>query len=271
MAAPPAIAGVRVLLVEDQWDSRELMAEILRSAGCEVDGAGSVSEALERLEEAVPDVLVSDIGMPGEDGYSLLRRIRQREAPLSALPAIAVSAYAREEDRIRALSAGFQVHLAKPFEPAELLAAVARVAGERPAPASGGAMRATLHVLVIEDDPDLGDGLKRLLELAGYQVELAADGPSGIERALERRPLVALVDLGLPGLDGFGVARKLRSLVPREELSLVAISGLSRPEDIGKAVASGFDDYIEKPVSFDRLDAVLGARLGTVRGPDTGT
>ncbi len=271
VAAPPSIAGIRVLLVEDQWDSRELMAEILRSAGCEVDGAGSVSEALEHLEEALPDVLVSDIGMPGEDGYSLLRRIRQREAPLSALPAIAVSAYAREEDRIRALSAGFQVHLAKPFEPAELLAAVARVAGERPAPASGGAMRDTLHVLVIEDDPDLGDGLKRLLELAGYQVELAADGPSGIERALERRPLVALVDLGLPGLDGFGVARKLRSLVPREELSLVAISGLSRPEDIGKAVASGFDDYIEKPVSFDRLDAVLGARIGTVRGPDAGT
>ncbi|HYX19641.1 MAG TPA: response regulator [Thermoanaerobaculia bacterium] len=267
-AAVPLIAGVRVLLVEDQWDSRELMAEILRSAGCEVEVAGSVAEALERLRAAVPDVLVSDIGMPGEDGYSLLRRIRQSPAPLSALPAIAVSAYAREEDRIRALSAGFQMHLAKPFEPAELLATVARAAGERPAPARGGRMGDPLHVLVIEDDPDLGEGLKRLLELSGYEVELAGDGPSGIERALERRPLVALVDLGLPGLDGYGVARKLRSLVPREEMSLVAISGVSGPEDIGKAVASGFDDYIAKPVSFDRLDTLLGSRLASVRRPD---
>jgi CheY-like chemotaxis protein len=270
--APPASAamtsldGVRVLLVEDQWDSRELMAEILLSAGCEVEVAGSAAEALERLAEARPDVLVSDIGMPGEDGYSLLRRIRQGEAPGSTLPAIAVSAYAREEDRIRALSAGFQMHLAKPFEPAELVAAVARVAGDRPGTLASGAARSELHVLVIEDDPDLGEGLKRLLELAGYEVELVADGPSGIERALERRPLVALVDLGLPGVDGYGVARKLRSLVPREEMSLVAISGLSRRDDIGKAVESGFDDYIEKPVSFDRLDAVLGARLAAVRG-----
>ena len=270
VAAMPPVTGVRVLLVEDQWDSRELMAEILRSAGCEVALAGSASEALERLEEADPDVLVSDIGMPGEDGYSLLRRIRQREEAGSSLPAIAVSAYAREEDRIRALSAGFQMHLAKPFEPAELLAAVARAAEDRPGAAKDRAMRSTLHVLVIEDDPDLGEGLKRLLELAGYQVELAGDGASGIERALERRPMVALVDLGLPGVDGYGVARKLRSLVPREEMSLVAISGLSRRDDLGKAVESGFDDYIEKPVTFDRLDAVVGARLGALRGPGGG-
>ncbi len=269
-AAVPSLGGLRVLLVEDQWDSRELMAEILRSAGCEVEVAGAVSEALERLGAAAPDVLVSDIGMPGEDGYSLLRKIRLREGPLSALPAIAVSAYAREEDRIRALSAGFQVHLAKPFEPAELLAAVARVCGNRPARVKGEGMRDTLHVLVIEDDPDLGEGLRKLLELAGYAVELAGDGPSGIERALARRPRVALVDLGLPGLDGYGVARRLRSLVPREEMSLVAISGLSRPEDIGRAVASGFDDYIEKPVSFDRLDAVIGTRLGAVREKGSG-
>lgn len=124
-----------------------------------------------------------------------------------------------------------------------------------------------LQVLVIEDDPDLGEGLKRLLELAGYDVELAGDGPSGIERALERRPRVALVDLGLPGLDGYGVARKLRSLVPREELALVALSGLARADDLGRAVESGFDEYLEKPVSFERLDALIGARLGATRRP----
>ena len=266
-----SLDGIRVLLVEDQWDSRELMAEILRSAGCVVEGAGSVAEALELLADARPDVLVSDIGMPGEDGYSLLRRLRQGDPRYSRIPAIAVSAYAREEDRIRALSAGFQMHLVKPFDPAELLAAVGRVAGERRVPPEGGPMPNALQVLVIEDDPDLGEGLKRLLELAGYDVELAGDGPSGIERALERRPRVALVDLGLPGLDGYGVARKLRSLVPREELTLVALSGLARADDLGRAVESGFDEYLEKPLSFERLDAFLGARLGAARGPGAGT
>ena len=118
---PGSLEGLRVLLAEDQWDGRELMAEILRSAGCEVVATGSAQEAFEALPTARPDVLVSDIGMPGEDGYSLLRRIRQGEPDFQSLPAIAVSAYAREEDRIRSISAGFQLHLAKPFEPTDLL------------------------------------------------------------------------------------------------------------------------------------------------------
>src|SRR4029453_17066537 len=111
-----------------------LMVEILKLAGAEVTSAGSAPEAMEALATARPDVLVSDIGMPGEDGYALLRRIRS-SAPerLAFIPAIAVSAYAREEDRIRSLSAGFQIHLAKPFEPVELVAAVDPV-GQREAP-----------------------------------------------------------------------------------------------------------------------------------------
>ena len=123
-----SLAGVKVLLVEDQWDSRDLMAEVLRAAGCEVVAAGSVPEAMEALPGACPDILVSDIGMPGEDGYALLRRIRQGDdAAFRAIPALAVSAYAREEDRIRSLSAGFHMHLAKPFEPGDLTAAVSRL------------------------------------------------------------------------------------------------------------------------------------------------
>ena len=76
-----SLAGVKVLLVEDQWDSRDLMAEVLRSAGCEVVATGSVPEAMDALPDARPDILVSDIGMPGEDGYALLRRIRQGTRP----------------------------------------------------------------------------------------------------------------------------------------------------------------------------------------------
>ena len=125
-----SLAGIRVLVVEDQQDNRDLIAEVLRSAGAEVVEAGSVREALTALRVFRPHALVSDIAMPGEDGYSLVRRIRQWPAEEGgATAAIAVSAYAREEDRARALAAGFHDHLPKPFEPQALTTAVLRLVG----------------------------------------------------------------------------------------------------------------------------------------------
>jgi CheY-like chemotaxis protein len=91
------LGGVRVLLVEDQWDTRDLMTEILRSAGCEVRATGSVAEAMGALRDFRPDVLVSDIGMPGEDGYALMRPHKRFGSVSRQVPALAVSA-AREED-----------------------------------------------------------------------------------------------------------------------------------------------------------------------------
>jgi CheY-like chemotaxis protein len=94
--------------------------------------AGSADEALEKFHHARPHVLVSDIAMAGRDGYDLIRAIREMPADRGGeVPAAALTAYAREEDRIRALNAGFQMHLAKPVEPAALTSAVAHLAGER--------------------------------------------------------------------------------------------------------------------------------------------
>ncbi|WP_245814709.1 hybrid sensor histidine kinase/response regulator [Cystobacter ferrugineus] len=130
-AAPGVkLDGVRVLLVEDAPDARELIAMMLRERGARVDTAGMAAEAMARLEESLPDVLVSDIGLPGEDGHSLLRRVRAwAEARDQWVPAIALTAYAGAEDARRAYRAGFQVHMAKPLEPAALIEAVARLAG----------------------------------------------------------------------------------------------------------------------------------------------
>jgi len=262
---PGSLDGVRVLLAEDQWDGRELMAEILRSAGCEVVATGSAQEAFEALPNVRPDVLVSDIGMPGEDGYSLLRRIRQGVPDFQSLPAIAVSAYAREEDRIRSISAGFQFHLAKPFEPTDLLVAVSRVTHRDPParPAAEGEVREPPRhrILVVEDHADVREGLRELLESSGYEVDVAEDGARGIEQALTHRPRIALIDIGLPGVDGFGVAQRLRSLVSKEELTLVALTGHTHPDDLLRIVESGFDAYLPKPISFDRLVALITERL----------
>jgi CheY-like chemotaxis protein len=124
--SPPSLAGVRVLFVDDEADARELVTIMLREGGAEVRTSVSVTEALAACDEWQPDVLISDIGMPGEDGYTLMKKLRERESERGGhLPAIALTAYGRKEDRLRALSVGYESHLPKPVEPVDLLAVVA--------------------------------------------------------------------------------------------------------------------------------------------------
>ena len=125
-----SLANVHVLIVDDDSDARDLMQRLLQLAGATVSMASSASEAMARILAERPDVLVCDIGMPGEDGYTFIRRLRSIEQTQGrALPAVALSAYARSDDRTKAIRSGFQNHLAKPVEPAELLAVVSSLAG----------------------------------------------------------------------------------------------------------------------------------------------
>lgn len=139
--------GLRLLVVDDDRDSRELLIVALESEGAEVTAVSSVEDALLAIQQSIFDILVSDIRMPGEDGYSLIQKVRAAEAcrtqpvPTIAsepaegikssihLPAIALTAFARPEDRIEALEAGFQQHLAKPVNLDELIAVIAELAG----------------------------------------------------------------------------------------------------------------------------------------------
>ncbi|MEA2605016.1 MAG: hypothetical protein QOF89_6008 [Acidobacteriota bacterium] len=123
----PPLAGLRVLAVDDDPDTLDVVAELLSLRGAEVVPAASAAEALKALERFEPDVLVSDIGMPERDGYDLIRDIRGLGHGPAELPAVAVTAYSTPEDRRRALAAGFQIHLAKPVDPGELTAVVARL------------------------------------------------------------------------------------------------------------------------------------------------
>ncbi len=129
-AALPALDGVKVLAVDDEPHGRALITEVLRRCGAEVVAVSSAREALEVLQAWRPHVLLSDIGMPGIDGYMLIRRVRELpEEQGGRTPAAALTAYAGAEDRARSLSSGYQLHVAKPVEPAELAAVVASLAG----------------------------------------------------------------------------------------------------------------------------------------------
>jgi PAS domain S-box-containing protein len=132
----PTLPDICVLAVDDDPDALALVREILETAGARVRTATSGRAALESIEADVPDVLVSDLGMPGMDGFEMIQRIRKMEGPARELPAAALTAYARSEDRAKALRLGFEMHLAKPIDPSELVAAVASLARRRRATTS---------------------------------------------------------------------------------------------------------------------------------------
>ena len=124
------LAGLRVLVVDDEMDTRELISHSITRTGAEVKTCGSAREALELLERWRPDMLLSDIGMPGEDGYSLINKIRALPPERGGrTPAAALTAYVREEDRERALAAGYQIHIPKPVSSHQLVATLAQLAG----------------------------------------------------------------------------------------------------------------------------------------------
>jgi CheY-like chemotaxis protein len=127
----PRLDGVRVLVVDDDPNTRELLSEALGTTGARVKAADSARDALEQLRSDSIDVIVSDIAMPGEDGFWLMQHIRALPGELGRTPAIALTALARSEDRARALEVGFQMHLPKPVQLGELQARVATLAAER--------------------------------------------------------------------------------------------------------------------------------------------
>jgi CheY-like chemotaxis protein len=122
--------GLLVLVVDDEEDARLMLAQMLSLYGAKVIAAGSAAEALTVLSRQQPDVMVSDIGMPGEDGYELIRKVRSgRIGKGGHLPAVALTAYAQPRDRMQALAAGFQHHVPKPADPNELVTVIASLTG----------------------------------------------------------------------------------------------------------------------------------------------
>jgi PAS domain S-box-containing protein len=126
---PVRLDGLRVMVVDDEADARRLLGKVLGEAGAVVTAAGSVAEAMEALAAADPEVLVSDIALPGQDGFDLIRQVRGAGRTARELPAVALTAFAHKEDRRRVLLAGFQVHVPKPIDPHDLTAVIATLAG----------------------------------------------------------------------------------------------------------------------------------------------
>jgi CheY-like chemotaxis protein len=125
-----SLDGLLILVVDDEEDTRQLLVQSLTFYGATVITASSAAEAFDELQDKNPDLMVSDIGMPDEDGYSLIRRIRAlSDRQHRDIPAIALTAFTRAQDRMRALTSGYQNHVAKPVEPDELATVIASLTG----------------------------------------------------------------------------------------------------------------------------------------------
>jgi len=131
LANAPRLDGLRVLAVDDETDSLQLVRTVLEGAGAAVRLAGSARAALDAISSDAPDVIVADIGMPEMDGLELIGALRRLEEPARSIPAAALTAYARSQDRIVSLASGFQMHLVKPIDPLELIVAVSTLAARR--------------------------------------------------------------------------------------------------------------------------------------------
>jgi CheY-like chemotaxis protein len=128
-AGSTELSGLKILFVDDEPDARGLVKRLLEECGAEVVTAESASQALELVTRYSPNLVISDVGMPEVDGYEFLRKLRKSDHVSATVPAIALTAFARSEDRTRALRAGYIHHVAKPIEPSELLATIAAVSG----------------------------------------------------------------------------------------------------------------------------------------------
>jgi PAS domain S-box-containing protein len=293
-----ALRGVRVLIVEDQDDSRELLRCFLEDTGATVTAVASAAEALDAFDRHQPDVLVSDIGMPEMDGYELMTRIRRRPAEQGgAVPAVALTAFARPEDMERVTTAGFHLHLAKPADPIEVVHAIAGLArgagpaGRSPAPITSPAARAAdevvkpmtetapatgcLRILLVEDYHEIAQMMQLLLESYGHRVTMVSTVAEAISMVDARLAAgdpfdLVLSDLALPDGSGLQLARELttRPAAPGRYLRAIAISGYDDREYIRASLQAGFSAHLVKPVEEnDLIGAIRRVFEGDPAGP----
>ena len=266
----PQLRGLRVLAIDDEQDANDLMRAVLTVSGVEVTIARSAAEVIELLPKLRPDVLISDIGMPEVDGYDLIQRVRKLTPDEgSRVPAVAVTAFARSQDRARAFLAGFDVYVAKPLDPAELTALLVNLTGRRTEPiARVEEPRQVRHdldgarILVVDDDEDSGELLAAILRKHGAAVAIARSAAEATLAVAQFRPDVLLSDIMLPDKDGYTFIRELRALGSEEGgwIPAIAISGRVAPDDVKQAILAGFQLHLSKPIDPKDLVARL-ARL----------
>jgi CheY-like chemotaxis protein len=252
--------SLRILVVDDLRDTADSLAMLLRLRGNEVRAAYDGLEALKIADDFHPEVVVLDIGLPGIDGYETARRMRRQPWAESAI-LIAVTGWGQEQDRLDAAAAGFDHHFVKPVRPAELANCWQRVQRRRgltpPSMARIGPLKQ--RILVIDDHPDVADSIASVLRYLGADVGTAYDGPTGLATIENFQPSIVFIDIHMPGMNGYEVARALRSSAYNNDLALIAVTGWDTSGDMAEMRAAGFNHTLMKPTDLHALEELLAS------------
>lgn len=280
-----AFNGLKVLVVDDDPDACILAERVLEDCGAQVQTATSADEAMDQLEPFAPDLIVSDISMPGKDGYQFIQEVRQTESAKGKhTPAAALTALARPEDRARAVLAGYQAHIAKPLTAAELIAVVASLTGRlgnasQPVPESPPASDAQTDdgestsqgeasdkpaVLVVEDYADVANFIQRTLKERGYYVQVVPTVTGALEMFAKQPFNLVIADLGLPDGSGISLMRQLRT---RRPVVGIALSGHESDTLVGLCRRAGFSEFLVKPAEENDLVAAVERLIGKPAAP----
>jgi CheY-like chemotaxis protein len=251
---------LRILVVDDLRDTADSLAMLLRLRGNDVRAAYDGLEALQISSEFRPEVVVLDIGLPGIDGYETARRMRRQPWAENAI-LIAVTGWGQEQDRLDAAAAGFDHHFVKPVRPAELANCWQRAKRRRgltpPSMARIGPLKQ--RILVIDDHPDVADSIASVLRYLGADVGTAYDGATALATIRDFRPGIVFIDLHMPGMSGYEVARELRASPDNKDLALIAVTGWDTSGEVDKMREAGFNHTLMKPTDLHALEELLAS------------
>lgn len=270
------MGGRKVLVVDDDECNCEPVARILKESGVIVRTATSGHAGLNLVAEFDPDLVISDIGMPGMNGYEFVRQIRNLGTVSQSVPCIALTAYARPEDRDEAMKAGFNEHMSKPFDTIQFVQAVSRLRRSfrmiTEGPATAGRelqpnprSRVSCHILLAEDNKMIAEMIQAALFQAGYRVSVAETIAQGLAIADDSRVDILLSDLHLKDGMGWDLLARLQA---ERRIPAIAMSGYADEAYVSKCKAAGFSEYMVKPVDTDELIRAVSRLLARTTGPE---
>lgn len=266
----------RVLVIEDEANNLDVAQRIIRAAGHEALAAMDGQTGIETARAERPDAILVDLLLPRVDGWTVTKTLREEEWAKS-IPIVAVSALAMQQDRQRAIAAGCDDFLSKPYAPAELRAILNRflpmAAPKAAIPPKVAAKAAATGehlgtVLVVDDEPMNVELLSRRLEAMGAVVLKAMSGDEALATCDREMPDLILLDVMMPGMDGYEVCRKLKSNERTEPIPVIFVTARDRAEDLAKGFAAGGVDYVPKPFEPVELAARVRSAIFTKRLQD---
>lgn len=281
-AAAPQEGNGSVLVVDDEAPLRKLVAVALRRGGYDVTLAADGREALARVAAATPDLIVSDVMMPGMDGLELLARLPANPAT-RAIPLILLTAKGATEDKVAGLDLGADDYLPKPFQLTVLLARVpvkverplvpreelphdrpTNLLAERPLAGDRGPMMGRL--VIYEDEDAIRTLIGLSLRATPHALLFAADGVEGLALIERRRPDLVITDVRMPRLDGFGLCEAVRARPDLPRLPVLLLTASVHREELEEGFRRGATDYLIKPFTAAELRAKVAALVGAADG-----